>query len=91
MYETGLMLYWDKQWSAAKKWFEQAAQAGMGDAYYRLAYFHVYGLDGEAIDCQKAINYLLKRKNAASNMPIMTGPGCWLHNLTITAVMVIRR
>lgn len=62
MYETGLMLYWDKQWSAAKKWFEQAAQAGMGDAYYRLAYFHVYGLDGEAIDCQKAYQLFAEAK-----------------------------
>lgn len=54
MYETGLMLYRDKQWSAAKKWFKQAADGGLGEAFYRLAYFHVYGLAGEALDCHKA-------------------------------------
>ncbi|MCX7545215.1 tetratricopeptide repeat protein [Marinicella gelatinilytica] len=62
MFETGLMLYRDKQWSAAKKWLQQAAEAGHGEAFYRLAYFSVYGLAGEAVNCQRAYSYFEQAK-----------------------------
>lgn len=62
MYETGLMLYYDKDWSAAKKWFNKAADAGLGEAFYRLAYFHVYGVGGEAEDCEKAYELFSEAK-----------------------------
>jgi FOG: TPR repeat, SEL1 subfamily len=62
IYETGLMLYRDKQWTAAKKWLQQAADAGMGDAFYRLAYFHVYGVGGETMDCHKAYDLFSEAK-----------------------------
>ena len=62
MYETGLILYHDKQWLTAKKWLNQAADAGMGDAFYRLAYFHVYGLGEEVVDCHKAYEMFSQAK-----------------------------
>ncbi|MFV0544498.1 MAG: tetratricopeptide repeat protein [Marinicella pacifica] len=62
MYETGLMLYRDKKWPAAKKWLQQAADVGIGDAFYRLAYFHVYGVGGETVDCQKAYELFSEAK-----------------------------
>ena len=62
MYETGLMLYRDKKWLAAKKWLQQAADAGIGDAFYRLAYFHVYGVGGEVIECKKAYDLFSEAK-----------------------------
>jgi hypothetical protein len=62
MYETGMIFYRDKQWPAAKKWLKQAADAGMGDAFYRLAYFHVYGVADNAVDCQKAYELFSQAK-----------------------------
>ncbi|KAA3650300.1 MAG: sel1 repeat family protein [Proteobacteria bacterium] len=62
MYETGLMLYRDKQWESAKKWLNQAAEAGYGEAFYRLAYYSVYGLADVKVDCKQAYRDFYKAK-----------------------------
>ncbi len=58
MFELGKMFYQDESYPEAKKWFEKASDAGHGEAFYRLSIYHIYQIDGEEFDCEKAYELL---------------------------------
>lgn len=58
MFELGKMFYQDESYPEAKQWFEKASNAGHGEAFYRLSIYHIYQIDGEAFDCEKAYDLL---------------------------------
>ncbi len=58
MFELGKMFYQDQSYPEAKQWFEKASDAGHGEAFYRLSIYHIYQIDGEAFDCNKAYELL---------------------------------
>jgi len=58
MFEVGKLFYQDQSYPEAKQWFEKASDAGHGEAFYRLSIYHIYQIDGEAFDCNKAYELL---------------------------------
>ncbi|WP_223787615.1 tetratricopeptide repeat protein [Marinicella meishanensis] len=58
MFEIGKLFYQEQAYPDAKQWFSKAAEAGHGEAFYRLSIYHIYQIDGQAFDCDKAYELL---------------------------------
>lgn len=54
MFEVAKLLYQEESFAAAKSWFNKAAEAGHGEAFYRLSIYHIYQIDNQEFNCQKA-------------------------------------
>jgi len=58
MFEIGKLFYQEEAYADAKQWFNEAAQGGHGEAFYRLSIYHIYQIDGQAFDCFRAYELL---------------------------------
>ncbi len=58
MFEVGKLLYQDKKYAAAETWFNKAAKAGHGEAFYRLSIYHIYEIGEQEFNCEKAYELL---------------------------------
>lgn len=62
IFELAEILFGEKDYDEARKWYQEASKLGIGEAFYRLAYYPMYGYSNTEINCQDAYKLLDKAR-----------------------------